>query len=132
MQKNSGENSAPGILIVDDDPQIIKLLRRFLESKGHAVQSAENGRRALELVDLISPRLILLDIAMPEMSGPETLKELRARGRQTPVLMISGAQDETVALECIKLGAYDFITKPLDMEYLDLSVWAKIQLANPE
>lgn len=132
MQKNSGENSAPGILIVDDDPQIIKLLRRFLESKGHAVQSAENGRRALELVDLISPRLILLDIAMPEMSGPETLRELRARGRQTPVLMISGAQDEAVALECMKLGAYDFITKPLDMDYLDLSVWAKIQLANPE
>jgi CheY-like chemotaxis protein len=123
--------AAPLILVADDDLNVQSVLRRFLEEKGYRVETAGNGNEALEALEKLRPCLILLDIAMPLMNGLDTLKRIRESGNDVAVMMITGNKDLEIARECMKLGACDYIVKPLDFDYLELSVLAKILISTP-
>jgi len=99
------------ILIVDDDAFVRTLLREMLAGQGHALREAENGREALEL-DGPPPRMVLLDLLMPQMSGMEALARIRDRWPSTPVLVISSMDSERLVEEALEAGAAGYITKP--------------------
>jgi len=99
------------ILIVDDDAFVRTLLREMLAGQGHALREAENGQEALEL-DGPPPRMVLLDLLMPQMSGMEALARIRDRWPSTPVLVISSMDSERLVEEALEAGAAGYITKP--------------------
>ncbi len=104
------------ILVVDDDRVTRTLLVRTLESEGHEVTMAENGRDALEQLRLAVPDVVLLDVVMPELDGMSVLEELKRDPalRDVPVIMISALDDFQSVLRCIELGAEDYLSKPFD------------------
>ena len=110
------------ILIVDDEPEIITAFSRNLEREGYDIERANNGEQALELMDRGSFDLVLLDVCMPKMSGIDVLTRMRERNLQTPTLVVSGAGTVDVAVQAVKLGAFDFLQKPIVRERLLLSV----------
>ena len=131
QQLNSMENetshlivpSTPHILVVDDEPDIRHLLKEILEDEGYDVDVAENGETARQSYRQHQPNLILLDIWMPDVDGITLLKEWTGDGHQTiPVIMMSGHGTVETAVEATRLGAYDFIEKPLSLAKLLLTV----------
>jgi len=111
------------VLVVDDEPDIRGLVREILEDEGYAVVEAENGATAREALAEQSPDLVLLDIWMPDQDGVSLLKEWRDQGDlKFPVVMISGHGTVETAVEATRLGAVDFIEKPLSLARLLLSV----------
>jgi CheY-like chemotaxis protein len=122
-------NRKPRILIVDDESPVRVVLRRFLEAKGYEVSEAAGAEDALKAMPAVKPSLVLLDLAMPGMGGMEMLRRLRGAKDPTAVIVISGHDDLEEARQCLAMGASDYILKPFDMEYLELSVWAKIVTA---
>ncbi len=114
------------ILIVDDEPEICSLLSDFLAKKGFQVIVAISGQEAISLVKKEKPQLVLLDIKMPGMDGILTLKKIKEIDKEIGVIMITAVQDTELANQAINLGAYDYIAKPFNFEYLETSVWSKI------
>ncbi len=110
------------ILIVDDEPFNLDLLEQELTDRGYAIERAANGGEALGKVHSFLPDLILLDYQMPDMNGLEVLKELRSRGNDIPVVMITAYGTIERAVQAMKEGAYDFIPKPFDPDHLALIV----------
>src|SRR5208283_2523628 len=106
------------ILVVDDDYALISLLRDFLQSIGHVAIEAHDGETALELCRKVDVDAILLDYNMPGISGIETMKEIREIIPNVPVIMMTGYADIELAVEAMKLGAYEFIAKPIDLGFL--------------
>ena len=104
------------ILIVDDEPAIQKALRDVLEDEGYRVRAVGSGADALKAVTDETPDLVFLDIWMPRMDGLETLAELRRLRPEAPIVMISGHGTIETAVKATRLGAYDFIEKPLSLE----------------
>ena len=111
------------LLIIDDERGIRNTLREILADEGHEVDVAENGKQGLEMAHAKAYDLIFSDIKMPEMDGMEVLKALKEptpdpslEGREDcPVVMISGHGDVETAVQALKMGAYDFLLKPLDL-----------------
>ena len=116
------------ILVVDDDPNIRELLQLFLTGKGFEVIMTNDGMEAVALLKRERPHLVLLDIMMPRLSGFEVLKLLKAADPKAAVIMITALGDMSSAQECLALGAYDYIVKPLNLDYLETSVMAQIML----
>lgn len=110
------------ILVVDDEDSIRESLSDILMDEGFEVMLASDGKEALEVLDSHPVDLILLDIWMPGMDGTELLKEIKTRWPSLQVIMISGHGDIDTAVKAIKLGAYDYIEKPLSLEGLILTV----------
>ncbi|MCS6295535.1 MAG: sigma-54-dependent Fis family transcriptional regulator [Nitrospira sp.] len=110
------------ILIVDDEVSILNSLSSILEDEGYDVSVAKSGMEALRQCALSPPELMMLDIWMPEMDGLETLKRLRELVPSTQVMMMSGHGSIETAVKAIKLGAYDYIEKPLSLENVTLRV----------
>lgn len=106
------------ILYVDDDGDLRFLVQHQLTEAGHAVITAEDGERAIEIIDGESFDLILLDIKMPRKNGLDVLKYLKAKATRPRVIMLTGVEDVSVAIKAVKLGANDYITKPYRMETL--------------
>ena len=118
------------ILIVDDDPNVRDFLKLFLKFKGYRdVRTADKGQDALEAVKKEDLRLVLLDIMLPDLNGVEVLRQVKETNPDVSVIMITGYPDEEKARELLKQGAYDYIVKPFDLNYLELSVLSKIALA---
>lgn len=103
-------NSAE-ILVVDDEPQIQKLLQISLESNGFKVTQAETGKLGLKLCAMNAPSLILLDIGLPDMSGHAVLKELRS-WYEKPIIILSVIESEDDIVRALDNGATDYLTKP--------------------
>jgi len=99
------------ILIVDDELSILKYLRANLEAEGYEVLVAMDGAQALQTLEAELPDLVVLDIMMPEMDGLEVCRRLR-EWSQLPVIMLSARADESDKVQCLDLGADDYITKP--------------------
>ena len=110
------------VLIVDDEPSIIQSLRGILVDEGFEVMTADGGLKALDIIKETIPEIILLDIWMPDIDGIETLKRIRELYPSVQVIMISGHGTIENAVRATKLGAYDFIEKPLSLEKVLLSV----------
>ena len=116
------------VLVVDDEPSIREVLSRFLKKRGYSVDTARDGIEALEKVQSVKPKVMLLDITMPRMGGIEVMSRLKGMDENIGVIVISGNSDFEDARKMIRMGAYDYITKPLDLEYLETSVWSKVFL----
>ena len=105
------------LLIIDDERGIRNTLKEILADEGHEVEVAENGKQGLEMAQAKAFDLIFSDIKMPELDGLEVLKALKEGDEaiETPVVMITGHGDVETAVQALKLGAYDFLLKPLDL-----------------
>jgi DNA-binding response OmpR family regulator len=118
----------PGkILVVDDDPEVRMATRDFLASKGYEVTVAEGGREALRMLDASPADVVLLDVAMPDMDGMETLKRIVAAHPAMPVIMVTANADIEITSKVLQLGAADYVPKPFDLDYLDQAI--SIQLS---
>ncbi|MDH4194500.1 MAG: sigma-54 dependent transcriptional regulator [Nitrospirota bacterium] len=113
---------AETICLIDDEPAILNTLSSILEDEGYQVLVAKSGLEALKVVRSESPDLVILDIWMPEMDGLETLKRLRAQFPNILVVMMSGHGSIETAVKATKLGAYDYLEKPLDLEKVTILV----------
>ena len=108
------------VLIVDDDQDIVTMLQDRLDANGYRTVTAADGQRGLELVEQESPNLVLLDLYLPRLKGMDVLKRL-AQARQLediPVIVMTAAGTIPDAVEAMRQGAYDFLTKPLDKDHL--------------
>jgi DNA-binding response OmpR family regulator len=107
------------ILTVDDDIMICDVLTDFLKGKGYNVRTAHSGEEALESIAKEKPDIVLLDIVMPGMGGEATLKVIKERYIDLPVIMVTVMTDEKKALNLLTEGATDYITKPIDFKYIE-------------
>jgi putative two-component system response regulator len=110
------------VLVVDDEDGIRQALTRFLSRLGYNVQAASNATEALQLLSAHNPQAMLCDIRMPETSGVELLPKVLAEDPDLAVLMLTAIDEPRTAIECLKLGAYDYLIKPVDLEELELSL----------
>lgn len=106
------------ILVVDDMPETVELLKDILEKEGYQVYSSENGKLAIESIEAHLPDLVLLDIHMPVMNGFEVFKWMRARqeSQDIAVIFLSAYMESDVRVNGLKMGAVDYITKPCACE----------------
>ncbi len=111
-----------GILVVDDEETVRNLLQRILEGAGFSVVIAANGQETLDKVPELKPAVVLLDIKMPGMSGMDVLRELTVHWPDICVIMATAVVDTKTAIEAMKLGAYDYITKPFNRDDVILAV----------
>lgn len=101
------------IVVVDDEADICFLLKRFLSKNEFIVETAQNGKDGLALIESISPDLVMTDFRLGDITGTELLTTIKSKRPNVPVLIITGYSDIKVAVNVMKLGAYDYITKPL-------------------
>lgn len=117
------------ILVVDDEASVRDSLKMILQYEGYSVQFAENGLQALEKIAETRFDVVLLDVKMAGIDGIETLQKIRERTTELPVIMISGHGTIETAVEATKLGAFDFLSKPLDRDKILVTVRNAIQQA---
>ena len=120
--KQNITSSMTKILVIDDERSIRSTLKEILGFEGHSIDVAENGISGLELIKSKDYDIVLCDIKMPEMDGIEVLRKIMEIKPETTVVMISGHGNIDTAVEAIKLGAYDFIVKPLDLNRLLITI----------
>jgi DNA-binding response OmpR family regulator len=107
------EGAMASVLIIEDETGIATMLAERLSRSGYTVSVAEDGERALELVEQRKPDVILADLYLPRMDGEQLIRALRARGCSTPVILMTASnQGELVA---VRAGAVDYLEKPFDM-----------------
>lgn len=115
--------SSPGsILVVDDDRAHRTMLRTLLGGWGYAVQEADDGARAIKKVHEKSYDLILMDVRMVEVSGLQALSEIRSFNPAIPIIIMTAYSSVETAVEALKKGAYDYLSKPLDFDELELAI----------
>jgi signal transduction histidine kinase len=108
------------VAVVDDDELVRSTITAYLEDSGYKVSTAANGQEGLELYEQLQPDIVLLDLRMPIMDGFALLQAVRQRSPEVPIIVISGTGVICEAINAMKMGAWDFITKPIqDMEVLD-------------
>ncbi len=112
----------PSIVIVDDEKSILQSLQGILEDEGYRVSTVLNGEEALKLCEEAEPDLVFLDIWLPGMDGIEVLERLREINPLTPVIMISGHGTIETAIKATRLGAFDFLEKPLSLDKVLVTV----------
>jgi CheY-like chemotaxis protein len=118
------------LLVVDDEVEICEFLRSFFEERGFDVVTASSGTAAIEQVRKWMPQVVLLDVQMPGMDGMQALKEIKKEFPKTKVIMVTALETREKIEEAMRLGADNYITKPLSLDYLEKDVQEKIaQLA---
>ena len=115
------------VLVVDDEKGIRESLGDILEDEGYEVITAESGHEALKLVNVESPDLVFLDIWLPDVDGIEVLEEITSGKNSVPVVMISGHGTVDLAVKATKIGAYDFLEKPLSLERVLLTTQRAVE-----
>lgn len=117
MQRDMAETAKATILLVDDEEGILETLSGILEDEGYEVSTVSSGEKALDLVKELSPDVVILDVWMPGgIDGLETLRAIKEITQKPAVIMISGHSNIDIAVQATKLGAYDFLEKPLTLE----------------
>ena len=119
----------PTILIIDDDTSLRRVLEYNLQEAGYAVGTAASGEEGLRLFDEISPALVITDMKMPGMDGMQVLKAIKEKSPETLVIMITAFGTVDIAVEAMKAGAYDYITKPFNRDELRLTVAKALQFS---
>jgi DNA-binding response OmpR family regulator len=118
------------ILVVDDERNIIELVRLYLEQAGYQVVEARDGQEALDQHDRVDPDLIVLDLMMPKMDGMEVTREVRRRG-ETPILMLTARSEDIDRIVGLELGADDYLTKPFNPREMVARVKAILRRSDP-
>lgn len=119
------------ILVVDDEPGIIEVVRAYLEREGFDVTGAATGREALHAFERVKPDLVILDRMLPDLSGDHVCRQLRLHSN-VPLLMLTARTDEDEVVEGLALGADDYVTKPFSGKELAARVWALLRRAGEE
>ena len=114
------------ILVVDDEEAVRKLLSRFFVGKNYQVLTAETAEQGIAILEKEKVDAVLLDINLPRTTGLEALRKIRASWPGLPVVMISGQQEEDVAKAALEEGAFDYVVKPLDFDYLERTIHMKL------
>ena len=123
-------HSRPHILVVDDEPQITRVLRTSLSAQGYEIRVANDGETALEIVKDFAPDLVITDLAMPNMNGIELCRQLR-KVSQVPILVLSVRGEERSKVEALDSGADDYITKPFSTGELLARIRAALRRSPP-
>jgi two-component system alkaline phosphatase synthesis response regulator PhoP len=121
----------PRILIVDDEPEIVRGLTDNLRYEGYETLAASNGADALSVIARDAPDLVILDIMMPAMSGWDVARELRRRGIDVPIIMLTARSEEVDRVLGLELGADDYVTKPFSLRELLARVRAVLRRPGP-
>ncbi len=121
-------NDKPRILVVDDEPQLTRVLRTGLKSHGYDVRTAADGLSGLETFNDWHPDLVITDLAMPNMNGLELCRKLRAVS-PVPVIVLSAKGEEKTKVEALDIGADDFVTKPFGIDELLARIRAALRRA---
>ena len=112
------------ILVVDDEAPVREVLTEYFATEGYAVEAAGSGAEALTAVRGGRADLVLLDVRMPGLDGVQVLRRIREFDEHVPVIMVTANEDVGLAKETLKLGAFDYVAKPFDFDYLDRAVAA--------
>ena len=118
------------ILVVDDEVKACKLLKRFLELKGYEVIVSNDGEDAIEKAKKEKPDAILLDIRMPGMEGTEVLKRIREFDKDVGIIMVTAVKEEATGKGALEAGADEYITKPIDFNYLETTILVDLVMRN--
>jgi two-component system, OmpR family, KDP operon response regulator KdpE len=130
MRDGAAEGQTQKILIVDDEPQIVRVLRTSLASRGYDVRSAADGASGIQLYREWQPDLVITDLSMPGLSGVELCREIRALAA-TPILVLSVRDQDRSKVEALDAGADDYVTKPFSMDELQARVRAHLRRSAP-
>ena len=106
------------VLIVDDDQNVLKMMQLRFEYEGYSVQTADSGAKAVEIAAGEGISMVLLDLTLQDTSGFEVLRRIKQLKPSLPVIMVTGNHEPEDAQRAIELGAWDYVTKPVDFEYL--------------
>src|SRR5258707_1835832 len=110
------------VLVADDDEAICELLTDFLADKGYSVDQAKDGQTVLKKLEKHAPDALLLDNKLPDMDGLAVLKQMNNDGLDTPTIIMTAHGTSSIAIQSIQLGAYDYLTKPLDLDKVQLTL----------
>jgi DNA-binding response OmpR family regulator len=122
---------AQTVLVVDDEPQIVRLVRAYLEEAGFRVVTASDGQEALYVARHEKPDLVVLDVLMPQMDGLEFTRRIR-RERDVPIIMLTARAEETDRIVGLELGADDYVTKPFSPREIVARVRAVLRRIQPQ
>lgn len=114
------------MLVVDDEIEICEFLKLFFQERNFEVRTAYSGEEAVRVVEKVKPDIVLLDIHMPGMNGLQTLQAIKQRCPNSKVIMVTAIETNEKIEEAMRLGADNYITKPLSLEYLEKDVQEKI------
>jgi DNA-binding response OmpR family regulator len=114
------------VLVVDDEPLIVDILTDFLSAQGYEVVGAHGAADAFTMMEVSPPDVLLLDIALPLVDGMTALRRVRALYPDLRVVMVTANADEEVARDALRRGAFDYVVKPFDFEYLARVVGAAV------
>lgn len=106
------------VLVVDDEKEFRELTVKILKKRGLKAQAAENGKKALEILETSRTDVVLLDVKMPEMDGIETLRHIRTLKPLVEVVLLTGHASVESGIEGMKLGAFDYLMKPIEVDPL--------------
>ncbi len=120
------------ILVIDDDRDTCLMLNRFLSRQGFEVSEAYNGKKALEMLETVQPDLVMTDFRLGDMDGSEVVTKIKERYYHLPVLVITAYSDIKTAVEIMKMGAYDYITKPLFPDEIVVTIRKALESAAQE
>jgi two-component system KDP operon response regulator KdpE len=126
MKQIPHDHQQAKILIVDDEPQITRVLRTALSTQGYSLRIAANGVEGMEAVHAWKPDLVVTDVSMPEMNGIELCREIRAVS-EVPIIVLSVRNQEATKIEALDAGADDYVTKPFSIQELQARVRAQLR-----
>jgi putative two-component system response regulator len=124
---DKGKNT---LLVVDDDPYVLESISTLLKTYDYAVHACQNADDALNVIKTVTIDVVLTDIKMPRVTGIQLLKNIHAYNQQIPVILMTAFAELDVAVEAIKQGAFDFVTKPYNPDYLLYSVEKAVKFSS--
>jgi two-component system, OmpR family, KDP operon response regulator KdpE len=124
--KQNEQGGPAKILIVDDEPQITRVLRTALSTQGYSLRIAANGVEGMEAVHTWKPDLVITDVSMPQMNGVELCREIRSVS-QIPIIVLSVRNQDLMKVEALDAGADDYVTKPFSIQELQARVRAQLR-----
>lgn len=127
MPGSDATQSNTTVLVVDDEDGIRQALDRFLTRLGYTVRQAPGGPEALAMLSDPRPAAMLSDIRMPGMTGVELVPKVIAADPDVAIIMLTAIDEPRTAIDCLKLGAFDYLIKPVDLEELELSLQAALR-----
>ena len=122
MTRETGSRRLPKVLIVDDDPLIVHMARSLFDSQHYSLLSARNGEQGVDLIQRERPHVLVLDNVLPDIDGLTVLAHARTIDPHLPVIFITAQGTSQTAIDAMKQGAFDYLSKPLDLTQLESRV----------